>query len=109
VGRLNQPRFLAPVSGYTRRTIAAIDPLEAVSEDEQARLTRRAHRNAELQLRRQWYEAHEAITAALDGFAVVAPPPLASSIRAVAASRCGSLRACREHCERPAPPPSSWA
>jgi hypothetical protein len=56
---------------------------EAVSEDEQAQLTQQAPRTTELQLRRQWGETHEAITAALDRFAAVDPPTLTSSIRAV--------------------------
>jgi hypothetical protein len=56
VSRLDQPRFLAPIGGYTRRTTIAIDKLEAVSEDEQARLTQRAHRTADQQLRRRWQE-----------------------------------------------------
>jgi hypothetical protein len=76
-------RFLAPPSGYTRRAASAVDKLEAVSEEEQRRLTQQAHRNSDLQLRRQWGEAHEQITRALDDFAAVAPPTLTSSIRAV--------------------------
>ena len=80
---LDEPRFLAPASGYTRRATVAVDKLEAVSADEQRRLTQLAHRNSELQLRQRWDETHEAITAALDRFSAVAPPTLQSSIRAV--------------------------
>jgi hypothetical protein len=80
---LDEPRFLAPASGYTRRAAVAVDKLEAVSEEEQARLTQRAHRNATWRLQRQWDETHATITTELDRFAAVAPPTLASSIRAV--------------------------
>jgi hypothetical protein len=80
---LDEPRFLAPASGYTRRATVAVDKLEAVSADEQRRLTQLARRNSDLQLRRHWDETHATITNALDRFAAVAPPTLGSSIRAI--------------------------
>jgi ribosomal protein S12 methylthiotransferase accessory factor YcaO len=79
----DQPRFLARGSGYVHSAAVAIDRLEAVSEAEQARLTRRAHERREAQLQRAWNETEATINRALDLFTASAPPTLQSSIRAV--------------------------
>jgi hypothetical protein len=83
VSAVDEPRFLAPALGYTTNHRAAIDPLEAVDEETQRRLTRQARDDERARLRDEWRLTHDAITQALDHFAVHAPRTLASSIRAV--------------------------
>jgi hypothetical protein len=52
-------RFSIPARASAFLSVTAVDKLEAVSEEEQRRLTQQAHRNSDLQLRRQWGEAHD--------------------------------------------------
>ena len=50
----DRPRYLARMSGYTTDPGAAVDKLEAVSEDEQQRQTALAHRRAGERRRDTW-------------------------------------------------------
>jgi hypothetical protein len=64
----DRPRFLAPVAGYTSRADIAVDPLEAISAEEQRQLTASAHAQERQRLTSEWRRAHAAIDAALHAF-----------------------------------------
>jgi multidrug resistance efflux pump len=79
----DQPRFLAPVAGYTANPAAAIDKLEAVDADEQARQTALAQRRAELDRRQEWMRSRDRIRAELDRLREVFGSFVSSDLRVI--------------------------
>jgi hypothetical protein len=79
----DRPRFLAPVAGYTTNEAAAIDKLEAVDAEEQARQTALAHRRAELERRQEWMHSRDRIRAELDRLREVFGPFIRSDLRVI--------------------------
>jgi hypothetical protein len=79
------PRYLARGGGYVASSAVAMDKLEAVSEEEQARQTLRARRAEREHQRAAWEQAHDVITGALAAFRRSGrmSPGLSSSLRAV--------------------------
>ena len=59
VGALDQPRWVARGLGYTTTIAHAVDPLEAVDEETQSEITRRAHRDWQRLMQRRWGAAGE--------------------------------------------------
>jgi hypothetical protein len=87
-GHRDQPRFLAAQSqyGYTDRIDRALrDEPEAVTSEEQHRLTQEAHRRAGQRRLEAWVSTSSTINGALDAFvaAVGADPRLSSGVRNV--------------------------
>lgn len=80
---IDQPRFLAPVGGYTTNETAAIDRLEAVGLAEQARQTALAHRRAELDRRQEWMRSRDRIRTELDRLRDVIGSFVSSDLRVI--------------------------
>jgi hypothetical protein len=82
----DRPRLLHKVIGYTSNPFQALpcEP-EAVSEEEQLRITRRVRRREEEQLRDAWRKAHDGIDGAIEGFRSSGrlPPPVVSDLRVI--------------------------
>jgi hypothetical protein len=68
VGDVDQPRFLAKGLGYVDSAARAMDRVECVDEDEQARQTAAAHRAWEREQRRAWGQARREILAGVERF-----------------------------------------
>jgi hypothetical protein len=85
---LDRPRLLHGRSefGYTDRLQSALpEEPEAVSREEQTRLTLRVRRGEEERLREAWRAAHSGISDAIADFrsAGQLPPPVASDLRVI--------------------------
>jgi hypothetical protein len=79
----DQPRFLAPVAGYTTNEAAAIDKAEAVDAAEQVRQTSLAHRRAELERRQEWIRSRDRIRTELDRLRDVFGSFVSSDLRVI--------------------------
>ena len=77
------PRFLAPVAGYTPNEAAAIDKLEAVDAEEQARQTALTQRRAELERRQEWLRSRDRVRAGLDRLREVFGSFVCSDLRVI--------------------------
>jgi hypothetical protein len=69
----DQPRFLAPGSGYQSTSVGAIDKLEAVDEQTQERQSEVARRRERARVVAAWVEAQRRIDETLTAFLCVAP------------------------------------
>ena len=93
VADLDEPRFLAPVSGYVPSSARAIDPLEAVPSAYQRELSQRARLDELRRTQEAWGRAEVIVGDAIAAFEQVADPRLRPGLRGLqkAARRLGHM------------------